>query len=125
MAWTLRLRVDHRLRAADDKSLVTFEKIDHHFGKGLRPLSADRVPGVIDKDEMGIRDQLLVKIAHFRGDHGIEGAEQDERRRREIGSSFLEIYVAVWAPQPHDEGPVFAWIAGSGAGTVASRSGWA
>src|SRR5439155_16626369 len=58
------LRMDHRLGAADDEGLVAFQEVGHHFGERLGAIGADRVPRVVDKDQVAIRHQFLVDVAH-------------------------------------------------------------
>src|ERR1700730_724966 len=101
------LRVDHRLRAADDEGLVALEEIGHHFGERLWAIGADRVPGVIDENQVAIGHQLLVDVTHIGRDDPVDGAEQHERRRREPGELAFEIGVAVRTPQPRDQRPRF------------------
>src|SRR5438067_11568946 len=61
----LPLRMDHRLGAADDEGLVPFEEVGRHLREGLGPLGADRVPGIIDENQVTIWQKLLVEAAHL------------------------------------------------------------
>src|SRR5467141_2759626 len=97
--------MDHCLGGGGDEELKTFEEVGDHLGESPRPPGADGVPGVIDEDEMTIRHQLLVEMAHFRWDYGVEGAEQNEGRRLELRQPSLEIRVAIRPSQPHHQRP--------------------
>src|SRR6202022_3287690 len=99
------LRVDHRLRAADDEGLVALEEIGHHFGERLWAIGADRVPGVIDENQVAIRHQLLIDVPHIGRDDPVDGPEQHECRGREPGELAFEIGVAVRTPQARGRAP--------------------
>ena len=64
--------MDHRLGAADYKGFAAFEKIADDLGHGFRPLGADRMPGIVDENQMAVRDQLFVEMPEFRWDDPVE-----------------------------------------------------
>src|SRR5262245_54922624 len=67
-----RLRMDHGLGAADDERLVPLEEVDDHLREGLRPLRAEGVARVVEEDEVGVGQELLVDAPHCRRDDGVE-----------------------------------------------------
>src|SRR3954453_23434092 len=78
------LRVDDGLGAADHEGLVAVEEIGDDLDKGFRPLGADRMPGVVDEDEMAVRHQLFVKMPYLGRDHPVARAKHDKSRRFQL-----------------------------------------
>src|SRR6516164_1569926 len=117
--------MDHSRSAADHKRLAALEKIGRDLGEGRRALGGDRMPSVIDEDEMAIREQLLVETTDFGRDHAVQGAEQHQGRNSEAAHPLFECWIAAGPDQPLDEPAVLACTAGSTAGSGGMRSGWA
>ena len=97
------LRVDHRRGTADDKGLVAFEEVRYHLGERFGPIGADRVARIVDENEVAVRHQLLVDVAHLGWNNAINRAEQDKGRCRKLPQLTFEIGIPVRSPQSHDE----------------------
>src|SRR6266850_2513671 len=102
---SLALRVNDGGRAADDERLVALQKVGDHLGERLGSITADRVGGVVDEDEMAVRDRRR-RFQHESA-HALRlGQREPQRRQARIRAGHeIDVREAEALDDPPDRRP--------------------